>query len=98
MKKLDEKKYISMLEYFCWHRLKSKSQIFQDLFVIYFTGLKKNGFFLEIGACDGFLLSNTLFLERYGWKGIISEPSPVWHDKLKNRKCFCRKKIFNSKK
>ena len=41
---LDEKKYIDILEFFCLHRLKSKSQIFQDLFVIYFTELKKKWF------------------------------------------------------
>ena len=94
MKKLDEKKYISMLEYFCWHRFKSKSQIFQDLFVIYFTELKKNGFFLEIGAADGVNSSNTFLIEKnLNWNGIVCDPLPTWHESLeKNRKCIIDKR------
>ena len=94
MIKLDEKKYINMLEYFCWHRFKSKSQIFQDLFVIYFTELKKNGFFLEIGAADGVSSSNTFLIEKkLNWNGIVCDPLPTWHESLeKNRKCIIDKR------
>ena len=63
----------------------------------YFTGGKKGGFFLEIGACDGFKISNTLALERHSWKGIVSEPNPIWHNKLINRKCIVSKKAVFSK-
>ena len=35
-------------------------------------------------------------LERYGWKGIISEPSSVWHNKIKKRKCIISKKAVFS--
>jgi FkbM family methyltransferase len=34
------------------------------------------GRFLEIGACDGLLVSNTLALVELGWSGIMIEPSP----------------------
>lgn len=34
------------------------------------------GRFLEIGACDGLLVSNTLALCEAGWSGVMVEPSP----------------------
>ena len=37
---------------------------------------KQNGFFIELGAYDGLLQSNTAFFEfSRGWKGILVEPS-----------------------
>ena len=53
----------------------SKSQVYQDLFVIFYSKLKKNGIFIEIGGGDGITISNTYLLEKkYKWKGIICEP------------------------
>ena len=92
MKIFEKDKYIKFLEFFAINQSETFSQLSQDLFVIYFTGGKKDGFFLEIGACDGFKLSNTLVLEKHGWKGIVSEPNPIWHNKLINRKCIISKK------
>lgn len=71
-------------------RERSFSQILQDLWVVTMTGSQRNGFFVEFGACDGVTLSNTLLLERdYGWSGILAEPNPVWHDRLREeRNCF----------
>ena len=44
----------------------------------------QNGVFLEMGACDGVLYSNTLFLEKTcGWTGILIEPHPNQFEKLK---------------
>ena len=65
----------------------SNSQNLQDLFFIWELNKKKNGFFVEIGACDGVLFSNTLLLERdYGWNGILVEPARCWHEKLRNNR------------
>lgn len=68
---------------------KTKSQIGQDLFVLSETNFKKNGFFVEFGAADGFWLSNTYILEKeYMWQGILAEPARVWHSSLEeNRIC-----------
>ena len=63
------------------------SQFGQDLFVLYQTDFKENGFFVEFGAANGIELSNTYILEKkFGWKGILSEPALKWHSELlKNR-------------
>jgi len=76
---------------FCSHKvLKSKSQIFQDLFILYFFNEKKNGFFVEFGATNGVDLSNTFLLEKnYEWEGIVAEPGRIWESELKkNRNCY----------
>ena len=39
---------------------------------------------LEFGATDGLEPSNSYMLENsLSWKGVLSEPSPQWHDLLK---------------
>ena len=94
--KIDGNKYIKFLEYLAINKWRSPSQLGQDLFVMYFLGGIKDGFFIEIGACDGIHLSNSLRLEKIGWSGIISEPSPFWIKKIKNRKCIISTKaVFN---
>ncbi len=67
----------------------TKSQIFQDLFVLYMTNEKRNGFFVEFGATNGVELSNTHLLEmEYGWTGILAEPAKCWRKNLEiNRSC-----------
>ena len=69
---------------------KSKSQLRQDLFVLYFLDFKTNGFFVEFGATDGVELSNTYLMEKeFGWSGIVAEPAKYWHNALRrNRDCF----------
>ncbi|TGZ53325.1 Protein Star [Temnothorax longispinosus] len=52
---------------------------------------KKNGFFIECGAYDGEMRSNTLFLERFnGWSGLLIEADPINFTKMlqKNRKAY----------
>jgi FkbM family methyltransferase len=68
----------------------SNSQLRQDLFALSFLDFKKNGFFIEFGACDGLYFSNTFLLEKtFNWKGILCEPGQIWHENLlNNRNCF----------
>ena len=78
------------------HLPNSKSQLRQDLFVLNELNFKTDGFFVEFGACDGTLFSNTFLLEKnFGWHGILGEPAITWHDKLiKNRSAKIEKFII----
>jgi len=63
---------------------KSRSQLRQDLFVIFELKGKKKGFFVEFGATNGIELSNTYLLEtEFSWTGILAEPAMVWERQLK---------------
>ncbi len=66
----------------------SRSQFHQDLFVLSMLDFKRKGYFVEFGATDGLLLSNTYLLEKeFDWTGVLSEPAKVWQaDLLRNRK------------
>ncbi len=65
------------------HAAQSRSQILQDLWVLFEYGSKTSGYFVEFGATDGRSNSNSFLLEKsYQWKGILSEPNPLHHDKL----------------
>lgn len=51
-----------------------------------FPGLNE-GFFIELGAGDGKVISNTLSLEKYhNWRGILIEPSDKFKALSQNRK------------
>ncbi len=83
---------------FVWHTVSAQeeknahSQYGQDVFVNeHFFKNKKNGIFVDIGASDGVLLSNTYFFEKsLEWAGICIEPRPDKFAELcKNRSCIC---------
>jgi hypothetical protein len=45
---------------------------------------KPNGVYIELGALDGVLYSNTKFFEDlFNWKGILIEPHPEKFELLK---------------
>ncbi|MDA7437943.1 FkbM family methyltransferase [Candidatus Pseudothioglobus singularis] len=63
---------------------KIKSQLLQDAFASFIVSDLFDKTFLEFGATDGMSLSNSYMLENeLGWTGILAEPSPQWHKKLK---------------
>ena len=84
--------YIKFLEFCFINKVNSPSQLSQDLVALYFSKIKKDGIFIEIGACDGVQFSNTFKLKQYGWNGIICEPSPYWLKKMRSRNCIISKK------
>jgi FkbM family methyltransferase len=69
-----------------------KSQYEQDSWLNenVFKG-QREGIFVEIGAYDGVIGSNTYFYEKeLGWKGVCIEPIKERYDELvKNRNCIC---------
>lgn len=63
---------------------RSYSQLAQDVWVLFRTNTKQNGFFVEVGACDPIYLSNSALLEKdYFWNGILIEPNPKMAEKLR---------------
>jgi FkbM family methyltransferase len=64
--------------------------LYNDLFYkdIIFPG-KKDGYFVEVGALDGLVMSQSYLFEKLlNWKGIVVEPNPIWKDALfLNREC-----------
>ena len=88
---LNESKHIKLLKRFVESfedKKNIKSQLYQDVFASFIIGNKFDKTFLEFGATDGLKLSNSYMLENsLGWKGVLFEPSPQWHNSLKkNRK------------
>ena len=69
--------------------IKSKSQNGQDLFALLANDFKKGGVFIEFGAYDGVIFSNTHLLEReFGWSGILIDPIPAHYESMQlNRDC-----------
>lgn len=74
----------------------SESELRQDLFVLNETNFKRNGYFIEFGLGNGKHVSNTYLLEKnFNWKGIVSEPAKIFHNKIiKNRNCHFEKLII----
>jgi FkbM family methyltransferase len=69
------------------YRTHSQAQFHQDLFVLSQLDFKRNGYFVEFGATDGILGSNTYLLEKeFGWNGIVAEPAKCWHSALRNNR------------
>lgn len=61
------------------------TQLNQDIFALLANHFR-SGFFVEIGANDGFALSNTVYLEeQFGWNGLLVEANPQYLDSLKKR-------------
>lgn len=77
-------------------KLQSLNQ--QDLLAYIFFNGKKDGFFVDIGAYDGIVISNTYILEKIGWKGVCVE-ADIDRFKLlqKNRNCDCYNFAVHSK-
>lgn len=77
----------------------TRGQLFQDAWVTYESKWKQGGYFVEFGASDGVMSSNTLMLERhFGWTGILAEPHPQTSAQLRrNRACFVSSKCVTAK-
>ena len=76
----------------------SKAQLFQDLWALWVSGAKRDGYFVEFGAADGVNISNTWFLEKQmGWTGVLAEPNPVFTASLqRERSCIVSTKCVYS--
>jgi hypothetical protein len=61
----------------------SHSQLGQDRKVVKYYNERRLGYYVDIGAGNGFHISNTFLLERkYAWTGICVEPVSKSYDQL----------------
>lgn len=52
-----------------------------------YLDVSRTGFFVELGANDGYAQSNTWFLEKeFGWGGVLIEPSPAEFIRLRQNR------------
>ena len=80
------KELIIKSQSFKFKTLQIKSQNLQDLITLDLFGFKNNGIFIEAGACDGILNSNTYLLEKeFSWSGLLVEPLNDYFIELKKK-------------
>ncbi|MBE9061357.1 FkbM family methyltransferase [cf. Phormidesmis sp. LEGE 11477] len=77
------------------------SQYGQDHWIVerVFPDRLEPGFFIEMGAGDGLLLSNTAILEKkFNWTGLLIEPSHQFEKLEENRNSACINACISNKK
>jgi FkbM family methyltransferase len=68
----------------------STSQLGADFWALFELDELRDGYFVEFGAGDGYLYSNTWLLEaHYGWSGILAEPNATIHEQLRANRPNC---------
>lgn len=84
--------FITFLRYFIaeflrvlyWGMIRnSYSQKREDLIIDKLLDYKKNGFYVDVGACDPHRFSNTKRFYKKGWSGINIEPNKISYSKFK---------------
>jgi len=73
----------------------------QSAFVDKLLAGRRDGFFIECGAADGEIYSNSLFFElARNWTGLLIEANPNYHRTLlkKNRRAYVLKSCLGTKK
>jgi FkbM family methyltransferase len=71
-------------------KIEFRGQCLQDAIAYLYLKQKENGFYIDIGANDGIVGSNTYIFEQIGWKGVCIEPQPDIFKRLTYfRKCDC---------
>jgi FkbM family methyltransferase len=59
---------------------RSFAQFGEDVALLRFFGADYQGFYVDVGANDGVLGSNSYLLELHGWRGLLIEPSAALAD------------------
>ncbi|MBY0311773.1 MAG: FkbM family methyltransferase [Phycisphaerales bacterium] len=67
-------------------RIEFRSQFGEDLWAYDLFAGQSSGFYIEVGAFDGYNLSVTYALEAMGWNGLLIEALPERYEKCKLRR------------
>ncbi len=76
------------------HKIEFRSQFGEDLWIWDVLGWQTEGFFIEVGAFDGYHYSVTYALEAMGWNGLLIEALPGPFEKCSERRKHAR--VVNS--
>lgn len=71
-------------------KVEFRSQFGEDLWIWDVLGWQTEGFFIEVGAFDGYHYSVTYALEAMGWKGLLIEALPEPYAKCVERRKHSR--------
>ena len=71
-------------------KVEFRSQFGEDLWIWDVLGWQTEGFFIEVGAFDGYHYSVTYALEAIGWNGLLIEALPGAYEKCKERRSHSR--------
>ena len=69
-------------------QIKNLDEIYNRIF-----GDKRTGFFIDVGAYDGYEWSNTWGLSEVGWEGLCIEPYPMYAEKCSNLHTLSNHKV-----
>jgi FkbM family methyltransferase len=72
------------------HRIEFKSQNGEDLAAWELCGRATKGFYIEVGAFNGYDYSTTYALDGMGWDGLLIEPIPESFEACKKRRPHAR--------
>jgi len=84
---------------FILNNLKYLDEGLPVLYILFLFECKRNGYFVEFGACDGIHFSNTNLLEKnFGWTGILAEPNRSYAKQIdENRNAIVDKRAVWSR-
>lgn len=71
-------------------KIEFKSQMGEDVWIWDILAGQTEGFFIEVGAFDGYLLSVTYALEAVGWNGLLIEALPERAEQCRKRRPHSR--------
>lgn len=73
---------------------RSHARRLQDLWALWRSGFRRDGWFAEVGVFGGRDWSTTYLLERVGWRGVVSEPLPGYADRVRaHRRCAVDERV-----
>jgi len=85
---IENEDYEYLLEKAEKEKVRFSAQCTQDIIAYLLFKGKNTGFYIEIGANDGYTDSTTFWAEQLGWDGICVEPEKRTFNELKmNRRC-----------
>jgi FkbM family methyltransferase len=60
-----------------------QAQFGEDRLLFKHFAKKRDGYYVEVGGCDGVYASNSYFFEKIGWHGVLVEPIPEMAEKCR---------------